>query len=109
MLNHMVLKLGKTYCAIQLDENCQCYDGDSCGDCSDFVRAVTGSIFTYGSSGGGICPYGNKVETSGKILLVGNARTQKGSYKYPSSTPSPTPPSTPANSKPPTLNFIINP
>ena len=85
---------GQTYCAIQLDENCMGYDGDSCGNCSDFVRAVTGSIFTYGASGGGICPFGSKLETSGKILLVGNARTQTGSYKYPTSTPTPTPPST---------------
>ena len=71
-----------------------CYDGDSCGNCTDFVRAKTGSIFTYGASGGGICPFGNKIEASGKIFLVGSARTQRGSYKYPTTNPTPPAPTT---------------
>ena len=88
------IDFGQTWCAIELNENCQCYDGDSCGNCGDFVRAVTGSIFTYGSSANGICPFGNKVETSGRIFLVGKDRSQAGSYKYPSSTPPPATPTT---------------
>ena len=84
-----IVDFGKTWGAIELNENCMCYDGDSCGNCSDFVRAKTGSIFTYGASGGGICPFGNKIEASGKIFLVGSARTQRGSYKYPTANPTP--------------------
>ena len=84
----------KTWCAIELNENSMGYDGDSCGNCNDFVRAVTGSVFTYGASGEGMCPYGNKLETSGKILLIGNARTQTGSYRYPTADPVPPAPTT---------------
>ena len=85
---------GQTYCAIELNEICMAYDGDSVGNCTDFVRAKTGSIFTYGSNANGICPFGNKIEASGKIFLVGSARTQRGSYRYPTSDPTPPAPTT---------------
>ena len=84
----------QTWCAIELNENSMGYDGDSCGNCNDFVRSVTGSVFTYGASGGGICPFGIKAETSGKIFLVGNDRTQRGSYRYPTADPVPPAPTT---------------
>ena len=76
------IDFGNTYCAIELNENCIAYDYNSCGNCGDFVRAKTGSIFTYGHVDIGFCPKGNIMEESGKVLLVGSARTKTGSYKY---------------------------
>ena len=85
---------GKTYCAIELNENCIAFDYNSCGDCGDFIRAKTGSIFTYGHKDIGICPKGNIIEDSGKVLLIGSARSKTGSYKYSSGSSTPPAPTT---------------
>lgn len=76
-----------TWCAFDLSVNSQVYDSDSCGNCGDFFRVYTGSIFIYGSSGSGYRPFGNKLEYSGRYLLVGGERTQTNSFRTPPAIP----------------------
>ena len=77
----------KTYCAFELRDRSHVYDSDACGNCGDFFRVFTGSIFVYGSNGGGYRPYGNKIENSGRYLLVGAERTQTNSFRTPPPAP----------------------
>ena len=77
----------KTYCAFELRDRSHVYDSDACGNCGDFFRVFTGSIFVYGSNGGGYRPYGNKIEGSGRYLLVGAERTQTNSFRTPPPAP----------------------
>ena len=70
-----------TYCAYDISEHSICSDSDGVGNCGDFFRVYTGSIFTYGDSGGGYRPMGNKIETSGKYFLIGNERTVTASFR----------------------------
>ena len=77
----------QTYCALELRDRSHVYDSDACGNCGDFFRVFTGSIFVYGSNGGGYRPYGNKIEGSGRYLLVGAERTQTNSFRTPPPAP----------------------
>ena len=77
----------KTYCAFEFSSESHWYDSDACGNCSDFFRLYSGSMFIYGSNAGGYRPFGNKLEYSGRFLLVGAERTQTNSFRTPPPAP----------------------
>ena len=70
-----------TWCAYDINEHSICSDSDGVGNCGDFFRIYTGSIFTYGDSGNGYCPMGNKLEYSGRYFLVGKERNATASFR----------------------------
>lgn len=70
-----------TYCAYDISEHSICSDSDGVGNCADFFRLYSGSVFTYGDSGGGYRPKGNRIETSGKYFLIGSERSETGSFR----------------------------
>lgn len=71
-----------TYCAFEL-QNCSIgYDYDSCGNCKEYVRSDSGSIFQYGhGTSAGYRPAGSLTEKGGSIKLLGSARTIQNSFR----------------------------
>lgn len=71
-----------TYCAFEL-QNCSIgYDYDSCGNCKEYVRSDSGSIFQYGhGTSAGYRPAGRLTEKGGSIKLLGSARTIQNSFR----------------------------